>query len=68
MPKRAPPSTFFFLHLANVWPLGVMALAMASQLVKAGVPVRHVAAIGAASSLAFTFEFVWAPLVDSLLS
>jgi PAT family beta-lactamase induction signal transducer AmpG len=66
--KQAPPLSFFFLHLTTVWPIGVVGLALASSLVRAGVSVRHVAAIVAATSLAFTFEFVWAPLVDGSLS
>jgi hypothetical protein len=66
--KQAPPSTFLFLHLTTVWPIGVVGLALASSLVKAGVPVGDVAVIVAATSLAFTFEFVWAPLVDGALS
>jgi MFS transporter, PAT family, beta-lactamase induction signal transducer AmpG len=37
-------------------------------LVKAGIGVRHSAAIIAASTLAFTLEFVWAPMVDSSLT
>jgi MFS transporter, PAT family, beta-lactamase induction signal transducer AmpG len=68
MAKKAPPFAFFFLHLATVWPVGVVGLALASSLVRAGVSVRYIAGIIAASSLAFTFEFVWAPMVDSSLS
>src|SRR5260370_32372908 len=66
--KKAPPFTFFFLHAATVWPIGVVNLALASNLVRAGVSVKHVATMVAATSLAFTFEFVWAPLVDSSLT
>jgi PAT family beta-lactamase induction signal transducer AmpG len=66
--KQAPPFTFFFLHTATVWPIGVVSLALANNLVRAGVSVRHAAAMVAATSLAFTFEFVWAPLVDSSLT
>ena len=66
--KQAPPFAFFFLHTATVWPIGVVSLALANNLVRAGVSVRHVAAIVAATTLAFTFEFVWAPLVDSSLT
>ena len=68
MTKQAPPFAFFFLHLATVWPIGVVGLALANSLVKAGVSVRHVAVIVAVTSLAFTFEFVWAPMVDGSLS
>jgi PAT family beta-lactamase induction signal transducer AmpG len=66
--KQAPPFTFFFLHAATVWPIGVVSLALASNLIRAGVSVKHVAMMVAATSLAFTFEFVWAPLVDSSLT
>src|ERR1700738_1426826 len=66
--KRAPPFAFFFLHTATVWPIGVVGLALANSLVRAGVSVHQVAAIVAATTLAFTFEFVWAPLVDSSLT
>jgi PAT family beta-lactamase induction signal transducer AmpG len=66
--KQAPPFAFFFLHTATAWPIGVVNLALANNLVRAGVSVRHVAAIVAATTLAFTFEFVWAPLVDSSLT
>jgi hypothetical protein len=66
--KQAPPFTFFFLHSATAWPIGVVGLALANNLVRAGVSVRHVAAMVAATSLAFTFEFMWAPLVDSSLT
>lgn len=68
MAKQAPPFTFFFLHTATVWPIGVVGLALANNLVRAGVSVQHVAAMVAATSLAFTFEFMWAPLVDSSLT
>jgi PAT family beta-lactamase induction signal transducer AmpG len=66
--KQAPPFAFFFLHTATVWPIGVVTLALANSLVRAGVSVRQVAAMVAATTLAFTFEFVWAPLVDSSLT
>jgi PAT family beta-lactamase induction signal transducer AmpG len=66
--KQAPPFAFFFLHTATAWPIGVVSLALANNLVRAGVSVRQVAAMVAATSLAFTFEFVWAPLVDSSLT
>jgi PAT family beta-lactamase induction signal transducer AmpG len=66
--KQAPPFAFFFLHTATVWPIGVVTLALANNLVRAGVSVRQVAAMVAATTLAFTFEFVWAPLVDSSLT
>ena len=65
---RAPscaPMLFFFLHVCTAWPVGIVGLALASSLVKAGVPVQQTATIIAASTLAFTLEFVWAPVVDS---
>jgi len=48
--------------------VGVVGLALGSSLVKAGVPVHQTAAIIAASTLAFTLEFAWAPIVDSSLT
>lgn len=68
MTKRAPPFAFFFLHVCLAWPAGVVGLALGSSLARAGVPVHSVAAIVAASSLAFTLEFVWAPIVDASLT
>ncbi len=65
MTRRAPPLAFLFLHTCTAWPLGVVALAMGSGLVRAGVPVHQVATVIAASSLPFSFEFVWAPMVDA---
>ncbi len=66
--RKCPPGAFFFLHLCTAWPVGVIGLALGSSLVKAGVAVQHTAAIIAASTLAFTLEFLWAPLVDSCLT
>jgi hypothetical protein len=66
--KCAPPFAFFFLHLCTAWPVGVVGLALASSLVKAGVSVHQAAGIIAAATLAFTFEFLWAPMVDALLT
>jgi hypothetical protein len=66
--KRAPPFAFFFLHVCTAWPVGVVGLALGSSLVKAGVPVRHSAGIIAAATLAFTLEFLWAPMVDACLT
>jgi MFS family permease len=48
--------------------VGVIGLALGSRLVKDGVSVQQAAAIIAASTLAFTFEFLWAPMVDSSLT
>ena len=50
------PILFFFLHVCTAWPVGVVGLALASSLVKAGVPVQQTATITAASALAFTLE------------
>ncbi len=63
-----PPLTFFFLHACTAWPVGVIGLALSSSLVTAGVGVQRVGAIIAASTLAFTLEFLWAPMVDSSLT
>ena len=68
MSKQAPPFAFFFLHAATVWPVGVVSLALGSSLVRAGIAVHQVAGIIAAMSLAFTFEFLWGPLVDCSLT
>ncbi len=59
------PMLFFFLHVCTAWPVGVVGLALGSSLVKAGVPVQQTATIITASTLAFTVEFLWAPIVDS---
>jgi hypothetical protein len=65
--RRAPPFAFFWLHWAN-WPVGVVHVALASALARAGVPLGRVAGIVAAASLAFSLEFLWAPLVDASLT
>jgi hypothetical protein len=66
--RTCPPFAFFFLHVCTAWPVGVVGLALGSSLVRVGVPVHQVAGIIAATSLAFTLEFVWAPLVDACLT
>jgi hypothetical protein len=66
--RSCPPGAFFFLHLCAAWPVGVIGLALGSTLVKEGLSVRQSAAIIAASTLAFTLEFLWAPMVDSCLT
>ncbi len=63
-----PPFAFFFLHACTSWPVGVVGLAVGSSLVNARVSVHHSAGIIAATSLAFTLEFVWAPMVDACLT
>ncbi len=68
MTKKAPPFAFFFLHVCLAWPTGVVGLALGSSLARVGVPVHSVSAIVAAASLAFTLEFVWAPIVDASLT
>ena len=67
MTRRMPPFAFFWLHCAN-WPVGVIDVALGSALVKVGVPVRQVATIIAAVSLAFSLEVLWAPVVDTTLT
>jgi predicted MFS family arabinose efflux permease len=66
--RTFPPAAFFFAHLCSAWPVGIVGLAMGSSLVKAGVSVQQTATIIAASTLAFTLEFLWAPIVDSYLT
>jgi hypothetical protein len=66
--RTCPPFAFFFLHACTAWPVGVVGLALSSSLVRVGVPVQQVAGIIAATSLAFTLEFVWAPMVDAALT
>lgn len=66
--RTYPPIAFFFLHICTAWPIGVVGLALGSSMVTAGMSVRHSAAIIAASTLAFTLEFIWAPIVDSSLT
>jgi hypothetical protein len=63
--KRAPPFAFFFLHTCTAWPVGVVGLAMANGLVRAGVSVHQTAGIVAAAMFPFSLEFVWAPMVDA---
>ena len=65
--RRAPPFAFFWLHW-QAWPVGVVDVALASALVTAGVRVSSVAGIVAAASLAFSLEFLWAPIVDASLT
>jgi MFS transporter, PAT family, beta-lactamase induction signal transducer AmpG len=62
--KRAPPFAFFWLHWAK-WPVGVVDVALASALARSGVSVGEVAVIVAAVSLAFSLEFLWAPIIDA---
>src|SRR6202047_2711143 len=66
--RMCPPFAFFFLHACTACAVGVVGLALGSSLVKAGVPVHQAAGIIAATSLAFTLEFVWAPMVDASLT
>jgi hypothetical protein len=65
--RRAPPWAFFWLHCAAL-PVSVVDVALASALVSAGVPVRQVAGIIAAVSLAYSLEIIWAPIVDAAFS
>jgi hypothetical protein len=66
--RTCPPFVFFFLHACTAWPVGVVGFALSSSLVRAGVAVQSVASVIAANALAFTLEFVWAPMVDSSLT
>ncbi len=68
MKRGAPPFAFMFLHTSLAWPAAVVALALGNGLVRAGVPVHLAAHVIAFTSLAFTFEFAWAPLVDGSLT
>ena len=66
--RKCPPGAFFFLHVCTAWPVGVIGIALGSSLVKSGVVVHQTATIIAASTLAFTLEFAWAPIVDASLT
>jgi MFS transporter len=66
--RTCPPFAFFFLHACTAWPIGVVGLALGSSLVSAGVSVHQAAGLIAVTSLAFTLEFVWAPMVDACLT
>lgn len=67
MIRRAPPSTFFWLHWA-AWPVGAVDVAMASALATTGLPVVQISEIVGAASLAFSLEIIWAPMVDSVFT
>lgn len=66
--QRAPPYAFSLLHLCTSWPVGIVTLVIGNRLTALGVPVNQTAAMIAAAYLAFSLEFVWAPLVDSSLT
>ena len=66
--RRAPPFAFAFLHVCTGWPYGIIGLVVGNRLTAVGVPVRETAAMVAAATLAFSLEFVWAPLVDATLT
>ncbi len=66
--RRAKPYTFAFLHVCTGWPYGIIGLVVGNRLTAAGVPVRQTAAMVAAATLAFSLEFLWAPLVDATLT
>ena len=44
---------------------GVVSLAVGNRLVSAGISVHQTAGIIAAALLPFSFEFLWAPVVDA---
>ena len=64
MTRGAPPAAFFWLHWA-AWPVGVIDEAMAAALASAGLAVKQISEIVGVSSLAFSLEIIWAPMVDS---
>lgn len=66
--QRAPPYAFALLHLCTSWPVGIVTLVVGNRLTAVGVPVNQIAVLIAAAYLAFSLEFVWAPLVDSTLT
>jgi PAT family beta-lactamase induction signal transducer AmpG len=63
--KHTPPFVFFFLHMCTAWPVGVVSLAVSNRLVSSGISVHQTAGIVAAAFLPFSFEFLWAPMVDA---
>ena len=65
MTKHTPPFVFFFLHMCTAWPVGVVSLAVGNRLVSSGVSVHQTAWIVTAAFLPFSFEFLWAPMVDA---
>ena len=63
--RHAPPFAFALLHVCTGWPVGIVSLVVGNRLTALGVPVRQTSMIITAAWLAFSLEFVWAPLVDS---
>jgi hypothetical protein len=51
--------------MCTAWPVGVVGLAVGNRLVSSGVSVHQTAGIVAAAFLPFSFEFLWAPMVDA---
>ncbi len=63
--RRAPPYAFALLHVCTAWPVGIVSLAIGNRLTALGVPVYQTAGMIATVPLAFSLEFLWAPLVDA---
>lgn len=63
--RHAPPFAFALLHICTGWPVGIATVVVGNRLTALGVPVRQTSMIITATWLAFSLEFVWAPLVDS---
>jgi len=63
--RHAPPYAFGLLHVCTGWPVGIVSLVLGNRLTALGVPVHRTATIITAAWLAFSLEFLWAPLVDS---
>ena len=51
--------------MCTAWPVGVVSLAVGNRLVSSGVSVQQTAGIVTAAFLPFSFEFLWAPMVDA---
>lgn len=62
---HAPPYAFALLHVCTGWPVGIVSLVVGNRLTALGVPVQQTSMVITAAWLAFSLEFLWAPLVDS---
>jgi hypothetical protein len=63
---EAPPWLFLPFGLAPAVVLGYVMIAVADELVRAGVPLGSVSVMVAAAFLPATLLFLWAPLVDAV--
>lgn len=63
---EAPPWLFLPFGLAPAAVIGYVMVAVADELVRAGVPLGSVSVVVAAAFLPATFLFLWAPLVDAV--